>query len=124
MSDEVDEFFGESSAEVAEIARAARHLVLAVRPDAVEVLDRGNRIVGYATGPRPMKDLWAGVAPHRRHVNLQLANGALVADPAGIVEGTGKRIRHVKLHRLADVDRPELRAVLEDALARHLAEAR
>ena len=121
MTDEVDEFFGESSAEVAAIARAARRLVLAVRPDAVEVLDRGNRIVGYATGPRPMKDLWAGIAPHGRHVNLQLANGALVDDPVGIIEGTGKRIRHVKLHAPADVDRPEVRAVLEDALARHLA---
>ena len=26
---------------------------------------------------------------------LQLADGALLTDPAGIVEGTGKRIRHV-----------------------------
>ena len=51
---------------------------------------------------------------------MQLANGALVADPAGIVEGTGKRVRHVKLHTAADVERPELRAVLEDSLARHL----
>ena len=95
--------------------------MLAIRPDAVEVLDRADRIVGYATGPRPLKDLWAGIAPHRAHVNVQLANGALVADPAGIVEGTGARVRHVKLHTAADVERPALRAVLEDSLARHLA---
>jgi hypothetical protein len=121
VTDQVDEFFGESSDDVAAIARAARRLVLAIRPDAVEVLDRADRIVGYATGPRPLKDLWAGIAPHRAHVNVQLANGALVSDPAGIVEGTGARVRHVKLHTAADVERPALRAVLEDSLARHLA---
>jgi hypothetical protein len=57
--------------------------------------------------------------PHRAHVNLQLANGALIEDPAGLVEGTGKRVRHVKLRSVADVERPELRGLLEASLARH-----
>jgi hypothetical protein len=119
--DEVDEFLGESAPDVAAIARAARRVVLSVRPDALEVLDRADRLVAYATGPRPLEDMWAAIAPHRRHVNVQLANGALVDDPAGIVEGTGKRVRHVKLRSAADVERPSLRAVLEDSLARHVA---
>ena len=124
MGDEIDEFFATGDDTVAAVARAARWLALAVCPDAIETLDRGDRIVAYATGPRAMKDLWAGVAPHRAHVNLQLANGALVDDPAGVVEGTGKRIRHVKLRSLADVARPEVRDVLERSLARHLADTR
>jgi Domain of unknown function (DU1801) len=122
VSDGVDDFFGECADEVAAISRAARRLVLDVLPEAREVLDRGNRIVGYATGPRALKDLWAGVAPHGAHVNLQLANGALLDDPAGMVEGTGKRVRHVKLRSLEDVDRPQVRTLLEASLARHLAE--
>jgi hypothetical protein len=108
--------------DVAAIASAARRLVLDVLPDAREELDRGNRIVGYATGPRPMKDLWAGIAPHRHHVNLQLANGALLADPAGLVEGTGKRIRHVKLRSTDDGGRGELRLLLVQSLERHRAD--
>ena len=67
-----------------------------------------------------MKDWWAGIGPHARHVNLQLAEGALLDDPAGLVEGTGKRIRHVKLRTVDDVDRPAVRALLERSLARHL----
>ncbi len=122
VADEIDRFFAEASDEVTEIARAARRLVLDVRPDAVETLDRGNRIVGYGTGPRAMKDLWAGLAPHGRHVNLQLANGALIEDPDAIIEGTGKRIRHIKLHTLGDVDRPPVRQALARSLARHLAD--
>ena len=122
MTDEVDEFFAACTDEVAAISRAARRLVLDVFPEAREALDRGNRIVGYATGPRPLKDLWAGVAPHSTHVNLQLANGALLEDPAGLVEGTGKRVRHVKLRSLEDVDRPQVRTLLEASLARHLSD--
>jgi Domain of unknown function (DU1801) len=119
--DDVDRFFAESDPSVADVARAARRLVLDVLPDALETLDRADRIVGYATGPRPIKDLWAGIAPHRRHVNLQLANGALVEDPDGLVEGTGKRVRHVKLRSIDDVERPELRRLLEVSLAAHRA---
>lgn len=123
VEDDVEQFFTESSQQVAEIARAARRLVLDMRPDAVEALDPGNRIVGYSTGPRAMKDMWVGIAPHAHHVNLQLANGALINDPAEIVEGTGKRVRHVTLRSTEDVNLPEVCDALQRSLDRHLAES-
>jgi hypothetical protein len=55
-------------------------------------------------------------------VNLQLANGALLADPAGLVDGTGKRIRHVKLRSTDDVGRGELRLLLVQSLERNRAD--
>ena len=33
----------------------------------------------------------------KEHVNVGFFNGASLADPAGLLEGTGKRMRHVKL---------------------------
>ena len=119
MSDEIDRFLGDYGDDVSAISRSARRLVLDVFPDAHETLDRGNRIVAYATGPRGRKDLWVGIAPHSSHVNLQLANGALIEDPAGLVEGTGKRVRHVKLRSVEDVERSQLRSLLEASLSRH-----
>jgi hypothetical protein len=119
VPDEIEGFLRDRNKEVAAIARAARRLILDVFPEVRETLDRGNRIVGYATGPRAIKDMWAGVAPHNTHVNLQLANGALIEDPAGLLEGTGKRVRHVKLRSVEEVDRPQLRRLLEASLARH-----
>jgi hypothetical protein len=50
-------------------------------------------------------------------VNVQLADGAALADPAGIVEGTGKRIRHVKCRSLGDIARPALRTLLVEQAA-------
>ncbi|MCH2065032.1 MAG: DUF1801 domain-containing protein [Roseibacillus sp.] len=40
---------------------------------------------------------------HANHVTLQLWVGAHLPDPAGIVEGTGKSLRHVKI-KSADFD--------------------
>lgn len=39
----------------------------------------------------------AALGSHKDHVNLQLTRGAELIDPKGIVEGTGKSMRHVKL---------------------------
>jgi hypothetical protein len=33
----------------------------------------------------------------KKHVNVGFFNGAALEDPAGLLEGTGKRMRHVKL---------------------------
>ena len=64
-----------------------------------------------------------GLIPHTAHVNVQLADGALLADPDGIVEGSGKRIRHVKCRSVDEVTRPGLRAILVEQAGRRSAEA-
>jgi hypothetical protein len=59
------------------------------------------------------------ISSHKAHVNLGLLDGAELPDPQGIMEGTGKRLRHVKLHKLEDADNPALRALMETALEHH-----
>jgi hypothetical protein len=41
---------------------------------------------------------FAYVNAFRAHVNVGFFHGAMLDDPAGLLEGTGKRMRHVKLH--------------------------
>src|SRR6478736_3620193 len=40
----------------------------------------------------------------RNHVNVGFFRGAEIADPAGLLEGTGRFLRHVKLRPERDVD--------------------
>jgi hypothetical protein len=42
----------------------------------------------------------------KAHANVGFFYGAMLADPAGLLEGKGKHMRHVKLHpnRLADME--------------------
>ena len=53
---------------------------------------------------------FASVAAYRDHVNVGFFFGAVLDDPARLLEGTGKRMRHVKLWPAHDAN--------DDALAR------
>lgn len=105
---------------IRDVFGALRALAREVMPDAQEQVDLPDRVLAYGFGPPGgvrMSGFAVGLIPHTAHVNVQLADGALLPDPAVIVEGTGKRIRHVKCRSLDDVARPALRALLEEQAA-------
>ena len=49
------------------------------------------------------------------HVNVGFFRGAELPDPAGLLEGTGKYMRHVKLRPASDVDAAALVTLIEAA---------
>jgi hypothetical protein len=51
----------------------------------------------------------------RSHVNVGFFNGAVLRDPAGLLEGTGKRMRHVKLQPGREIDDTSLVDLIEAA---------
>ncbi len=101
---------------VADIARALRLAVIDGFPDAVETFDAGDGLLAIGTR-RSMRDLLFAIIPHKAHVNLQLADGVELPDPDGRIEGTGKRIRHVKVRSVADAGAPWLRTIIAAQVA-------
>lgn len=51
----------------------------------------------------------------KNHVNVGFFFGAELEDPAGLLEGTGKRMRHVKLRPGVSVDSAALGALIDAA---------
>src|SRR5262249_8141423 len=49
------------------------------------------------------------------HVNVGFFYGAELADPAGLLEGSGKRMRHVKLRPGAAINSAALRRLIDEA---------
>lgn len=99
------------------IAQRLREVVVAVDPDSVEVVRLGDRAATYGVGPKKMSQGYAYIMPHKNWVNLGFYQGAFLPDPTGIMEGTGKKLRHVKVRSVEDAERPALRTLLEQALA-------
>jgi hypothetical protein len=58
---------------------------------------------------------FAYVNAFRAHVNVGFFHGAMLDDPAGLLEGTGKRMRHVKLRPAQQVSAGALRELLAAA---------
>ena len=54
----------------------------------------------------------------KMHVNLKFFKGAVLQDRAGILEGTGKGIRHVKFRSPEDVDEGKIRDLIDQTLER------
>jgi hypothetical protein len=105
---------------VRELALEVRALVAEVVPDAAEELDPSAKLIGFTFIPGTYKGLFVAVAPQRAWVNLMFSRGAeLVAlDDAGLLEGTGKRARHIKFHDRARLAEPGVRALVAEAARR------
>ena len=61
---------------------------------------------------------FAYVNAFKAHVNVGFFRGAEIADPEGLLEGTGRFMRHVKLRPDRDVDAAALMKLIEAAYAR------
>ena len=98
-------------------AEALRALVFDVHPEACEVVRLGDRAATYGVGPRKMLDGYAYILPYAAWINLGFYQGVALADPEGLLTGTGARLRHVKVRSLEDATRPAVRSLIEAALA-------
>ena len=77
------------------LALDVRRFELTESPRATETIyDAYNAVaVGYSFTGR-LKESFCHVAVYAKHVNLGFNHGADLADPRGILQGTGKRVRH------------------------------
>jgi hypothetical protein len=57
------------------------------------------------------------VGAFKSHINVGFFYGALLKDPAGLLEGTGKRMRHVKLRPGREVNAAALGNLIDAAYA-------
>jgi hypothetical protein len=60
---------------------------------------------------------FAYVNVFKAHVNVGFFLGAELYDPAGLLEGSGRRMRHVKLRPGADLNVAALNALIDNAYA-------
>ena len=108
--------FSAYTPKVQEVGWAARALIFDVLPQTVEVPWPQQKAIGYGTGPKKMTEHFSWIAPAKAHITFGFYYGAELPDPDGLLEGTGKLLRHAKLRSLADVEQPALRAVLQIAI--------
>ena len=92
-----DENLANHTAEVQAAARVLEDVIRTELPDVAVQYDPGNGLLAFGRSMK-MADLLFALIPHTSWVNLQLADGALLANPDGVIEGTGKKIRHIKVH--------------------------
>ena len=102
--------------EVAKMALALRQVVLKEAPDANEVICRGYAVSISFTYTEKWTGAFCHIAVYKGHVNLGFNRGAELPGGAGVLEGTGKLVRHLPVRTAADLENPNLRRFLRAAL--------
>jgi hypothetical protein len=77
--------------------------------DVRELLHDGYPVAGVGDAP------FGYVNAFRAHANVGFFHGALLADPARILEGAGRHMRHVKLRPGKDLNADALSQLITEA---------
>jgi len=76
---------------------------------------RHTVVLLYGPTDHVIEDCVCMIGVYRKHANLQFTQGTELDDSFGVLQGTGKRMRHIKVKSVSDLDRPEIRAYLRQA---------
>lgn len=94
-----------------ELTQELRVLIREVMPQVTEKVHMGWEVIQFNAGGG-MRGMIVALGFRPTYVNVEFADGTALPDPNHRLEGTGKRMRHVKVRSLDDVRHPDLRALL------------
>jgi hypothetical protein len=114
VEETIDQLFPTAPDAVRAILAEVRRVVRDAVPDATETFYHGA--LGY--GPNGSgSDRILYIAPQNGYVNLGLFLGIGAPDPTGQLEGSGKRMRHVKIRTALTAQNPALIPMMQVAWA-------
>ena len=93
-----------------EIVEVLRKVIKAAAPDIEER-------VSWGTPWYFQNGMVCGIVSCKAHVNLQLIKGARLTDPRHLLEGTGKGMRHLKLHTPGEISVAQITRWIRESLA-------
>ena len=74
--------------------------------------------IGYGGGQKA-SDVIVSIVAYPRWITLFFFDGVNLRDPNSVLEGTGNRIRSIRLQSPNDLDRPDIEQLISEALAPH-----
>jgi hypothetical protein len=120
----LSELLGDRPDSVLDLALAARRKVRKAAGACSELVYATYAISSVHTYTGKLGGAFIHVAVYAKHVNLGFNRGAELEDPAKLLNGTGKLIRHVRLNVASDLQGKAIRDLIAAAVkqGRELAE--
>jgi hypothetical protein len=102
-------YMKDDNPELRKVVRALRSFVKGIVPGVKETVNAWG--IPTFEAPDPFCFYMAG----KNHVTFGFHFGTSLPDPEGLLEGTGKNIRHVKLREVKDLEQKGLRGLVQAA---------
>ncbi len=110
---DLDQYLSSYNEDMANLARDLRNMILDLVPDMNESIKWKNLFY-------EKNGFICAIVIHKNHVNLQFARGTELLDPDRILEGSGKKIRHMKIHNSKDINSEKLKNLITEAVKLNL----
>ena len=112
MSDQsdIEAVLDRQSPKIRELAELVRAQVKAIRPELSEDASVKLGVIYFRH-----QGVVCALSPHKAHVNLHFYKGVELSDPDGVLQGSGKALRHLKFRKAADLDPAVLAPLLNEA---------
>ena len=105
----LDQYLSSYNESISLLARDLRNMILELIPDMDEVIKWKNLFY-------EKNGFVCAIVLHKDHINLQFARGTEIKDPANMLEGTGKKIRHVKIYNSNQINTEQLKNLIIEAV--------
>ena len=116
----IQEVFAKASPTSLPILKAAHRFLVEIDPNVVIVPRPGEKSLSYGVGVRKNSEAYCYLIPFKEHVNFGFFYGTEI-DSDGILEGTGAKMRHLKIRNLTDLKNPKLKRLVQIAIKDRLA---
>lgn len=108
FGNKADTFFDSLDEPIAALAQELRGIIRKAVPHASESIKWGMPVYEE-------NGMICAIRPSNSYVALQFTSGTDLHDPDGLLEGTGKTMRHVKIRSNSEIDRRLFTAWLKQA---------
>src|SRR3972149_1663032 len=112
ISIELEDFLETYTPEVRNLALQLRDLVFEIDPEVIEQIDIPAHLLAYGYA-KTYTHLMCVIIFYKDYINLGFPRGVDLPDPEGLLEGTGKRARHVKIRDAEQIESPEIAALIQ-----------
>jgi hypothetical protein len=106
---DLDQYLSSYNEQIGLLARNIRSMILELVPEMDEVIKWKNLFY-------EQNGFVFAIVLHKDHVNLQFARGTELKDPTKMLEGTGKKIRHVKINDSNLIKTEQLKNLIIEAV--------
>jgi hypothetical protein len=111
-----EDFLKELDPQLQSICDQLRNIIKTLDPNYVEIIWKKQSIASYGVGPKKMSEHYVYIAPQKKHVNLGFYHGTSLSNQSGLLEGTGKRLRHIKISQEIEAKDEKIQDLISEAI--------
>ncbi len=98
------------SSDKLELIKTIRKIFLNANSDLTEDIKYGGLVFNLSNA------LIGGIFPYKEHISIEFSNGSDFPDLSGLLEGKGKKRRHLKIVEKQDIDTKSVKVFVAEAV--------